>query len=81
MALKALGEWITVKDVTKLTSNDSAKAPVYKGTAFRVPTGVTEFSEDDEIHFRDSDVTSIYHELTEQDFYFVQKENVILYNN
>lgn len=81
MALKALGEWVTVNSVVKLTSNDTAKAPVYKGDAFRVPTGVTEFAEGDEIHFRDSEVTSIYHEPTEQDFYFVQKENVILYNN
>jgi len=81
MALKALGEWITVNSVVKLTSNDSTKSPVFQGEAYRVPTGVTEFAEGDEVYFRDSDVTSIYHATSDQDFYFVRKEDVILYNN
>jgi len=82
MAYIGYGNWITVKNVEELTSNDASKAATYKGEVFRLDTSVvTGIVQDDIIYFRDEDVTSIWHAGTSADYYFVHKDNVVLYEH
>jgi len=81
MAVVAKGDWVVVRNVTELTSNNSKCAPAYTGTIFKFGTDVADMAEGDIIYFSLSGALSSYHDGLDQDFYFIQKYDVILTNN